>query len=234
MSPRPFCISVIAEIRSISFKRKQKSPYLSNDRSESPLPRPASARQNRQNRARASTNPSTGAILSYLNAPGDAGADLQDAKDPNALDWYVEGPGRRVGYDDLTAIDWIFEYSKERQRLRVLHANSPGLLGHLRIFADNGQIWAVLVLTGIAVGAIAASIDVVSDWLGDFKTGYCSNQASGGRFYLNKYFCCWGLESTSAWHVEQRNAKLTALTRFRRLHGLAILEHCHGRQCRWW
>jgi len=114
----------------------------------------------------------------------------------------------------LTAIDWIFEYSKERQRLRVLRANSPGLLGHLRVFADSGQIWAILVLTGIAVGAIAASIDVVSDWLGDFKTGYCSNQASGGRFYLNKYFCCWGLESTSHFDTQRNRPDLTVVSRF--------------------
>lgn len=51
------------------------------------------------------------------------------------------------------------------------------------------------VATGIVVGGIAAGIDVVSDWLGDLKTGVCSNVENGGSFYLNKVFCCWGIES---------------------------------------
>lgn len=97
-----------------------------------------------------------------------------------------------MGYDDLTAIDWIFEYAKERQRLRVLASNATGLVGYLTQLADNSHIWIILVLTGILVGAIAAAIDVTSDWLADVKMGYCSNVSTGGRFYLNKSFCCWG------------------------------------------
>jgi chloride channel 3/4/5 len=115
--------------------------------------------------------------------------------DAVAQDWHVEGPGRRVGYAEYTAIDWIYEYSKERKRLRQLTADAPGLLGQLRLFADASQIWFILVLTGIAVGGIAASIDVISDWLGDTKTGICSNVENGGALYLNKVFCCWGIES---------------------------------------
>ena len=41
------------------------------------------------------------------------------------------------------------------------------------------------------MGGIAACIDVASDWLGDVKTGICSNVQDGGRFYLNRAFCCW-------------------------------------------
>lgn len=129
-----------------------------------------------------------------------------DTKDLDAVDWHVEGPGRRVGYDDLTAIDWIFEYAKERQRLRVLLSNTKGLWGHAYRFADDSQIWIVLIATGIAVGAIAAGIDVVSDWLGDLKTGYCGNVAAGGRFYLNKYFCCWGLDGMLLDRVHGRDS----------------------------
>ena len=204
-------------MKSVSFKRKQKAPSLagrlpsspfSQSRTESPLSRPASARQQRE-RARASANPSTGAILSYLNQPADGGIGVQDAKDPSALDWYVEGPGRRVGYEDLTAIDWIFEYAKERQRLRSLAANATGLLGYARQLADSSQVWIILILTGIAVGTLAAGIDVASDWLGDLKSGYCSNVAFGGKFYLNKNFCCWGLDSTCCHlNVLQRNGTL--------------------------
>lgn len=131
-------------------------------------------------------------MLSYLDTPA---GDVQDTKDANTLDWYVEGPGRRVGYDNLTSIDWIYEYGRERLRQRQLIVNSPGLLGQLRLVADGSQIWVILVLTGIAVGSIAAGIDVASDWLGDLKTGMCHNTGDGdGRWYLNKVFCCWGVE----------------------------------------
>ncbi|KAK3943072.1 H(+)/Cl(-) exchange transporter 3 [Diplogelasinospora grovesii] len=112
------------------------------------------------------------------------------------LDWYVEGPGRRVGYEDLTAIDWIFEYTKERQRLRVLYSSATGLVGYVKQFLDSSQVWIILVLTGLAVGALAAAIDVTTDWLGDMKFGYCSN-IDGGAFYLSKGFCCLGYDEHS-------------------------------------
>lgn len=120
---------------------------------------------------------------------------LNNPKNGNPVDWYVEGPGRRVGYEDMTAIDWIFEYTKERQRLRALYSSASGLLGHLTRMLDSSQVWIVLVFTGIATGLVAASIDVASDWLGDLKTGYCAAGEGGGKFYLNKYFCCFGHDS---------------------------------------
>ena len=125
---------------------------------------------------------------------------MQDTKDASALDWYVEGPGRRVGYENLTAIDWIFEYAKERQRLRVLYSSTAGIVGNLRQLADASQIWVVLIATGLASGAIAACIDIVSDWLGDLKTGFCSDVENGGKFYLSQGFCCWGHEELAKCH----------------------------------
>lgn len=115
-------------------------------------------------------------------------------KEGTPLDWYQEGPGRRVGYEDLTAIDWIFEYTKERQRLRVLYSSATGIVGYIQQLLDSSQTWVVLVLTGIAVGAIAAGINIASDWLGDIKTGYCAAGPEGGAFYLNKQFCCFGYD----------------------------------------
>ncbi|EJT74293.1 chloride channel protein 5 [Gaeumannomyces tritici R3-111a-1] len=111
--------------------------------------------------------------------------------------WAAEGPGRRVGYEDLTAIDWIFEYTKERQRLRVLSSQSSGLLGYMPQLLDASQAWVILVATGMAVGAVAAAIDVTTDWLGDLKTGYCAAGPDGGAFYLNKGFCCFGYDEWS-------------------------------------
>lgn len=99
-----------------------------------------------------------------------------------------------MGYDDLTAIDWIFEYTKERQRLRYLYSQATGIFGHAQQMLDASQIWMVLIATGLASGVLAAGIDVASDWLADLKTGYCRNGKGGGRFYLNRGFCCWGHE----------------------------------------
>lgn len=120
---------------------------------------------------------------------------LNDTKEDVGIDWNIEGPGRRVGYEDLSTIDWIFEYAKERQRLRILRANTPGLTGYFRRVLDASKVWMVLVLTGIAVGILAAGINVAGDWLGDLKTGYCRKGDGGGKFYLNKSFCCWGHDS---------------------------------------
>ena len=99
-----------------------------------------------------------------------------------------------MGYDDLTAIDWIFEYTKERQRKRLLYASGQGILGHLRQLVDGTDIWLVLVLTGVATAIIAACIDIAANWLADLKIGYCKNSGDGEGFYLNKGFCCWGHE----------------------------------------
>ena len=126
---------------------------------------------------------------------GSANGHISSQKD--ATDWYQESQGKRVGYDDLTAIDWIFEYSKERQRMRKLLAGSFGLPGTVRQLSDASNVWIVLVLTGIAVGADAAAITIASDWLGDIKTGFCMNGEDGGRFYLSRQFCCWGHDDLS-------------------------------------
>ncbi|KAK0121855.1 hypothetical protein ONS95_010134 [Cadophora gregata] len=115
-------------------------------------------------------------------------------KDGGPMDWYAEGPGRRVGYEDMTAIDWIFEYTKERQRLRILYSNATGLVGYARQFLDASQVWVILILAGLATGTFAAAIDIITDWLADLKTGYCSAGEDGGHFYLNKHFCCYGYD----------------------------------------
>jgi chloride channel 3/4/5 len=179
----------------VSFKRKSKqapvSRFLSGlqgsgSQSQQAIPSPRSGNPNlNDGRSWGHGNSASGGESSNLNA---------NTKDDGHLDWYAEGPGRRVGYEDMTAIDWIFEYTKERQRLRILYSSASGLLGYAQRALDASQIWIVLILTGLAAGIFAAAIDVASDWLGDVKTGYCSAGDDGGRFYLNKYFCCYGYD----------------------------------------
>jgi chloride channel 3/4/5 len=185
---------------SISFKRKQKQIArfsLSNLFSDS------SSRPHLGNNQPRSQGTQDRPFQESLDSPTTHGqsshnGDLSGVKDGGPLDWHVEGPGRRVGYDDLTAIDWIFEYTKERQRKRLLYSKGQGLFGHIRHLLDASHVWLVLIATGIFVGILAASIDIASDWLSDIKTGYCNNGRGGGKFYLNKSFCCWGHEGDSA------------------------------------
>ena len=187
----------------MTFKKRRKLPTaLSLPRFLSPLPtvRPQTrtnlalpTARSRRLREQSSHNNSDISLASGNGHVVD-GSTLNDNKDGGPLDWYMEGPGRRVGYDDLTAIDWIFEYTKERQRLRMLYSRATGLFGHLQQLLDACQVWIVLVGAGLLSGVLAAVIDVASDWLGDLKTGYCQSGPHGGQFYLNRGFCCWGHE----------------------------------------
>lgn len=181
----------------LSFKRKQKqSSILSQPaRLFTALTGGTSNQPRRPSPPRDSpSTPENDDDVHLLSGPGATTTNnLNTSKDGVPLDWYVEGPGRRVGYEDMTAIDWIFEYTKERQRLRYLRSSAHGLLGYARQFADASQVWVVLVLTGLAVGAVAAGIDVTTNWLGDLKGGYCSGE-DGGAFYLNNGFCCLGYD----------------------------------------
>jgi chloride channel 3/4/5 len=186
------------DVHIVSFKRKQKqttgSRFLSaltgsgsGSRQATPSPRSGTPTLN--------IGRSHG--LNIIGASRDGSNINVGTKDGGPLDWYVEGPGRRVGYEDMTAIDWIFEYTKERQRLRMLYSSATGLIGYIQQFLDASQVWVILILTGLAAGLFAAGIDVVSDWLGDLKTGYCSAGEDGGHFYLNKAFCCYGYDGFS-------------------------------------
>jgi chloride channel 3/4/5 len=186
----------------VSFKRKQKQKPKATDILLKYLPTfPGSTTSSRSDATfspRSGTPRQNGAQGQSQHLPEESGKSR--IRDMNPVDWYVEGPGRRVGYEDMTAIDWIFEYTKERQRIRDLYSSATGLIGYVQQMLDASQIWVVLILTGLTVGFIAAAIDIASDWLGDIKNGYCSAGDDGGKFYLNKHFCCWGYDEWSQCH----------------------------------
>ncbi|KUI64862.1 H(+)/Cl(-) exchange transporter 3 [Cytospora mali] len=189
-------------VEPISFKRKQKSRnafglgLITSMTGSRPNSR-GGARPGSSSNARDTEDSGPTILENVHSSPGRRGGANHHPsaapKDGAPLDWYVEGPGRRVGYEDLTAIDWIFEYTKERTRLRVLYSSGSGLLGYAQRLLDASQEWIILVLTGLLVGTLAAGIDITTDWLGDLKGGYCSTE-HGGAFYLNKKFCCLGYD----------------------------------------
>ncbi|KAM5345491.1 hypothetical protein ACJ41O_011353 [Fusarium nematophilum] len=181
----------------MSFKRRQGPSILSAP--SRLLSAITGSRSSRSNPSLPSSRGASPATFAGADTPprADPVSFNAGSKDGAPLDWYTEGPGRRVGYEDLTAIDWIFEYTKERQRLRVLYSSASGVLGYAQRLIDASQVWVVLLLTGMAVGAIAAGINVTTDWLGDLKQGFCSSGPEGGHFYLNKGFCCYGYDQGS-------------------------------------
>lgn len=63
----------------------------------------------------------------------------------------------------------------------------------MAVMYDWVQGWVVVLAVGIAAGIVAGGSDIASQWLGDIKEGYCDT-----AFYLNKNFCCWGLEGKHA------------------------------------
>ncbi|ODV57881.1 Gef1p ASCRUDRAFT_27686, partial [Ascoidea rubescens DSM 1968] len=54
-------------------------------------------------------------------------------------------------------------------------------------FKHSSKNWFILTVIGMIIGIIAASLNLITNFLNDLKFGYCSN-----HFYLNKSFCCWG------------------------------------------
>lgn len=70
------------------------------------------------------------------------------------------------------------------------------VFGDLREVLDEGVPWVVLGGTGVAVGVVAAAIDVSVEWLADLRNGVCG-AGNGGSWWLNRGFCCWGYEGES-------------------------------------
>jgi len=59
-------------------------------------------------------------------------------------------------------------------------------------------------ITGVCIGANAAVISIITQWLSDLKMGYCSD-----GWWLNQQFCCWEIEGEEvdgcdSWHSWSR------------------------------
>ncbi|KAI1168212.1 voltage gated chloride channel [Nemania serpens] len=109
-------------------------------------------------------------------------------------------------YEDFTTIDWVQDATQERIRRNAQRRKTAGLYDHgngnvswrYRLWEsyDAAQGWIVVTLIGAAIGLNAAFLNIVTEWLGDVKTGYC-----GTGFYLNEKFCCWGEDNgCQDWH----------------------------------
>ncbi|ODV96703.1 hypothetical protein PACTADRAFT_40186 [Pachysolen tannophilus NRRL Y-2460] len=108
-------------------------------------------------------------------------------------------------FNDFKTVDWVDDVITENKKQLTIddkHKNINGknvvLLKYpiLGRFLFSCQSWLLLTLIGIVVGLIAASLNIITQFLADIKTGHCKE-----HFYLNKSFCCWGedLEKCQAW-----------------------------------
>jgi chloride channel 3/4/5 len=82
----------------------------------------------------------------------------------------------------LTSIDWVTDAVRDR---RLKHNTAPTWA-----IVSAIQSWLVLLLVGVTVGVMAATINVSHQWLAGLREGVCYT-----GFYLNKYFCCWQMEA---------------------------------------
>ncbi|KAF8813918.1 Cl-channel protein [Phlegmacium glaucopus] len=117
-------------------------------------------------------------------------------------------------YEDFTTIDWIQDSTLERERRlrnarmnyiprgapRGASATSRQLWAQLKKAMEAGQTWFVISIVGVCIGANAAVISIITQWLSDLKMGYCSD-----GWWLNQQFCCWEIEGEEvdgcdSWH----------------------------------
>lgn len=149
-----------------------------------------------------------------------------EAEDANPEDQVVaEEIDEIKRYEDFTTIDWVRDAAREQQRRKAqklqdfnLTAQTGGSLRR-RLWQsyDAGQAWLVVTLVGIAIGLIAACLNIITEWLSDIKLGYCTT-----AFYLNESFCCWGAED--GWFSDMSAKRETRADCSFRLRGMASLE----------
>ncbi|KOS21559.1 putative chloride channel protein [Escovopsis weberi] len=107
-------------------------------------------------------------------------------------------------YEDFGTIDWVQDAAREHARRNarrkraagVYKLGEPGWRYRLWESYEAAQGWIVITIIGAAVGMNAAFLSIITEWLADIKTGYCTT-----GFYLNEDFCCWGKDNgCEEWH----------------------------------
>lgn len=97
--------------------------------------------------------------------------------------WLHQDRVRAVArFPSFTTVDWTDDAVAEQKQRR----NRQGVL---RVT----QTWLLLGVCGVAIGTIAALLNIVTAWLAWLRLGRCST------FYLNREFCCWNDDGCSAW-----------------------------------
>ncbi|KAG7749849.1 hypothetical protein KL911_005056 [Ogataea haglerorum] len=115
-------------------------------------------------------------------------------------------------FKEFHTVDWVQEalvenkkyYDAIRPRTRGEDSSADRWNTIKTKFVTSVQNWLALTLMGVCIGLIAAAINIITEWLGNFKTGYCQS-----NLYLNKEFCCWSEEGRcSKWQPWSGNSFL--------------------------
>lgn len=120
-------------------------------------------------------------------------------------------------YEDFSTIDWVEDAAREnlKRRLKIKklreqrqHVDREMGLGRGSMFKrrntlrsrimaglldsfNAAQAWIVLSIIGCVLGVLAGTVNIITKWLVDLRTGHCSLGV-----YLNKDFCCPGGQET--------------------------------------
>jgi len=140
--------------------------------------------------------PSLSSRLSFAVSHAEQGESVVDA--PPAEAQIEDEIAEIKRYEDFSTIDWVQDSAREQGRRIARRRRTEGVYNHgkpgwrYRLWEayESAQGWIVVTLVGIAIGFNAALLSIVTEWLSDIKTGYCST-----GFYLNESFCCWGEDS---------------------------------------
>lgn len=78
---------------------------------------------------------------------------------------------------------------------------SPFLTLSPKLLITNPTLTIYIYVAGAGIGANAAIISIITEWLSDVKMGYCSD-----GWWLNQQFCCWELDGDEdsgceSWHL---------------------------------
>ncbi|KAK9370277.1 chloride channel [Lipomyces kononenkoae] len=102
-------------------------------------------------------------------------------------------------YEDFSTIDWVQDAAREQLRQRIRRTRGLRIYGrswlrtilaHLTDIYLSIHGWVVVSCIGASIGAIAAMLNIITEWLSDIKLGYCTT-----GFYLNEKFCCSGVDA---------------------------------------
>jgi len=93
-------------------------------------------------------------------------------------------------FNDFKTIDWVNDnLQNHKRKLLLTQKTTKRHMTKLRLLNiyQSLQTYIILTVVGITIGFVAGSLNIVTEYLSNIRTGYCST-----HFYLNKSFCCWG------------------------------------------
>lgn len=95
-------------------------------------------------------------------------------------------------FEDFQTTDWLHDnllYHKRRSKTSPSSTVTSSIPDSSRIWSiyESIQTYVILTIVGICIGTTAAVLNVMTEYLSNIRTGYCTT-----ALYLNRNFCTWG------------------------------------------